>query len=89
MFVRTISIRREDDYYGAYGKVDPTKPFLAIIEVQGVSHKTELRLSAELSARIVEIIAEEVAAAGRATAEAMTADCLTATALPAPATEGA
>ena len=82
MFVRTIDIRREADY--GYGALDASKPFVATITVEGTTHKTELRLSAEMSARIVEIIAEEVAASGRATAEAMTADCLTVAVLAAP-----
>ncbi len=85
MFVRTISIRREGDF--GYGQINPTKPFFATITVEGTSHKTELLLSAELSQRIVQIVAEEVAAAGRATAEAMTADILTLTALSAPEAE--
>jgi hypothetical protein len=78
MFVTSISIRRED-YYGSFGggKMDPSKPFLAQIEVLGSSSKVELCLSPEMSARIVEIISDEVAAAGRATAEAMVAQCLT------------
>jgi hypothetical protein len=37
-----------------------------------------------MSDRIVALVAEEVAAAGRATAEAMTADVLTVAALPKP-----
>ena len=82
MFVRTINIRREGDY--GYGEVNPTKPFLATICVQGTNHKTELLLSPEMSERVVALIADEVAAAGRATAEAMTADILTVMALSAP-----
>lgn len=82
MFVRSIHIKRA----GAYGyqgeRVDLSKPFAATIEVEGQHGKVELTLSPDMSRRVVEIIAEEVAAAGRATAEAMTADVLTA--LPAP-----
>ena len=84
MFVNQIAIRREG-YYGGYSKADPTKPFHATIEVEGDYGKVELKLSADMSARIVEIIAEEVAAAGRATAEAMTATVLNVAALAAPA----
>jgi hypothetical protein len=43
----------------------------------------KLNLSADLSRRIVEIIAEEVAAAGRATAAMMTAEAFDVAALPA------
>jgi hypothetical protein len=77
MFVRNISIMREGDY--GYGAVNPTKPLLAKIKVEGQNGSVELNLSPDLSRRVVEIIAEEVAAAGRATAEAMTADILTLT----------
>lgn len=83
MFVTRIAVQREG-YYGAYGKPDPSKPLRATIEVLGQHGKIELNLSPEMSDRIVGIIAEEVAAAGRATAEAMTADVLNVSALPAP-----
>jgi hypothetical protein len=86
MFVTQIAVRR-DGYYGGsvYGaKPDPTKPFRATIEVVGQSGKIELNLSPEMSGRIVAIIADEVAAAGRATAEAMTAEVLSVAALPEP-----
>lgn len=82
MIVRSINVRREGDLYSGYGKVDASKPFIAAIEVCGQHGKVELTLSTDLSKRIVEIIAEEVAAAGRATAEAMTAECLNVVALP-------
>ncbi len=82
MFVNSISIRREG-YYGSFGKPDPTKPFTATIEVEGQQGKVELNLSAAMSEKIVAIIADEVAAAGRAAAEAMVASCLTAQATPA------
>jgi hypothetical protein len=81
MFVNSISIRREG-YYGYGSKPDASKPFKATIEVQGQHGKVELSLSPDMSARIVEIIADEVAAAGRATAEALVANVLTATATP-------
>lgn len=80
MFVAAISIRRQGYY--AYGSPDLTKPFEATIEVHGEHSKTELRLSPELSQRVVEIIADEIVAAGKATAEAMVASF--AEALPAP-----
>lgn len=77
MFVTSINIRREG-YYGSYGggTAKPDKPFNATIEVHGQHGKVELNLSPDMSARIVAIIADEVAAAGRATAEAMTASVL-------------
>jgi hypothetical protein len=80
MFVTEVSLRRDGYFGGAYGKADPTKPFRAQVGVQGTHGKVELELSPELSARIVDVIADEIAAAGRATAEALTAACLTATA---------
>ena len=83
MFISSISIHREGHFAGLYGKPDPSKPFIARIEVVGQQSKVELLLSAEMSARIVEIVADEVAAAGRATADAMVADVLTAAATPA------
>jgi hypothetical protein len=82
MFVRTINIGRENDY--GYGHFNPQAPFIAKIKVEGSSGNVELNLSPELSRRVVEIIAEEVAAAGRATAEAMTAEILSIPALASP-----
>jgi hypothetical protein len=76
MFVNSISIRR-DGYFG-YGKPDPSKPLKATIEVEGQHGKVELNLSPEMSKRVIDIIADEIAAAGRATAEALTAQCLNA-----------
>jgi hypothetical protein len=73
MFVTSISIRREGYFGTGYGKADPAKPFNATIELHGQHGKVELVVSPAMSARIVEIVADEVAAAGRATAEAMTA----------------
>lgn len=83
MILRSLSIRREGDY--GYSAIDPKKPFRATIEVAGNSGKVELLLSPELSRRIVEIVAEEVASAGRATAEMMVAEAFDHTALPAAA----
>jgi hypothetical protein len=82
MFVRSINIGREGDY--GYGEFLADKPFRAKIKVAGQHGEIELNLSADMSQRIVAIIAEEVAAAGRATAEAMTADVFNVAALPAP-----
>lgn len=82
MIVRSIHIKRADDY--GYGAFNPTKPMLATVAVEGPHGKVELIPSEDLSRNVVEIIAGEIAAAGRATAEAMTADILTLSALPAP-----
>lgn len=81
MFLSKLVVTREG-YYG-YSTPDPKKPLLATIEVIGKSGKVELSLSPDLSKRIVAIVADEVAAAGRATAEMMTADALSVAALPA------
>lgn len=84
MHIGAIEIRR-DGYVGyGYGQPDASKPFIAKIEVFGTRTKTEMVLSPELSRRVVEIVAEEIAAAGRATAEAMTAEALNVVALPPP-----
>jgi hypothetical protein len=79
MFVTAVSIRREG-YYGSYGggKADPAKPFHATIEVHGQHGKVELNVSPDLSARIIEVVADEIAAAGKATADAMTASFINA-----------
>lgn len=82
MIIRSITIRREGDMYGYTPKVDASKPFAATIEVHGQHGKVELSLSPDMSARIVAIIADEVIAAGKATAEAMTAEVLNVVALP-------
>lgn len=82
MFVRSIHVGRVDDF--GYGKIDPAKPFQATVTVEGQRGKVELLVSPDLSRRIVEIIAEQAVAAGRATAEAMTAEVMNITALPAP-----
>lgn len=60
----------------SWDKADPASPFHATIELQGATGKVELNLSEALSRRIVEIVADEVVAAGRATAEAMVADAM-------------
>lgn len=77
MFVTSISIRREGYYGPGYGKAEPNKPFNCTVEVHGQRGKVELNLEPEMSKRIVEIIADEIAAAGRATAEALTANIIT------------
>ncbi len=83
MFVTQIAVRR-DGYYGYGSSPDPSKPFRTTIEVLGQYGKIELNLSPEMSERTEATTAEEVAAAGRATAEAMTAEVLNVAALPSP-----
>lgn len=83
MFVTSISIRREGYYGSSYGRADPSKPFHATIELHGSSGKVELNIAPEMSQKIVELIADEVAEAGRETAKALTAQCLNVVALPA------
>lgn len=85
MFIGRIEISRVGYIGHGYGSPDASKPFTAKIEVFGSSMKTEMILSEELSRRVVEIVADEVAAAGRATAEAMTAEALNVATLPSPA----
>jgi hypothetical protein len=78
MFVASISIRRQG-YFGSYGGgvAKPETPFDATIEIHGQHGKTELKLSPDMSQRVLDIIADEVAAAGRSVAEAMTAQFIT------------
>lgn len=73
MFVTSIIIMRDGYYSGFGGDADASKPFKATVGVHGEHGKIELKLSPELSNRVVEVIADEIAAAGRATAEAMVA----------------
>lgn len=82
MIVQRVSVTRRGYSYYSSQPVKASEPFVATIEVAGDRGKIELKLSPDMSARIMEIIADEVAAAGRATAEAMTADVLTVKALP-------
>ncbi len=76
MFVTSINVRREGYYGSNYGKADPKKPFNATIELHGQHGKVELNLSQDMSQRIVAILADEIAAAGKATAEALTSNFL-------------
>jgi hypothetical protein len=82
VIVRSINIRRADDY--GYGQVNASKPFQATVAVEGQTGKVELVLSPELSRSVVDLIAAEIVAASKATAEAMTAEVLNVVALPAP-----
>lgn len=82
MIVKSISITREG-YYG-YGAIDARKPLRANVEIVGVSGEIKLALNPDMSKRIVDVIADEIVAASRATAEAMTAECLNTAALPKP-----
>lgn len=81
MYLAKLTVTREG-YYSNYNRPDPSKPFATTIEIVGQNGKVELSLSAELSEKIVAIVAGAVADAGRATAEAMTADAMTIAALP-------
>ncbi len=84
MFIGRVEISRVGYIGHGYGHPDASKPFLAKIEVFGTNTKTELLLSEELSRRVVEIVADEIAASGRATAEALVAEAMMVSALPAP-----
>jgi hypothetical protein len=81
MIVRTIYIAREGAF--SFSPSDQSKPFRATISLDADNGKIELLLSPEVSAKVVDLIADEIVAAGRATAEAMTAEVLTVKALPA------
>ena len=74
MFLAKLSITREGYIGRSYGRADPSKPLRATVEVIGESGTTELNLGPEASNRLIAIIADELAASARATAEAMTAD---------------
>lgn len=84
MFIGRVEISRIGYHGMGYGTPDASKPFLAKIEVFGTQTKTELLLSEEMSRRIVEIVADEIAKSGRATAAALVAEAMTVSALPAP-----
>lgn len=79
MHLKQLSIRR-DGYHG-YGKVDPSRPLICTVEMEGQSTSVTLNLDPDVSKRVLDLIASEVAAAGRATAERMTAEVLNGTAL--------
>ena len=74
MIVKAISIRRVGTHY--YSDPKGNEPFAATLEMIGEYGKVELRLSPDMSQRIVEIVADEIAKAGRATAEALTAEVI-------------
>lgn len=76
-YVARILIHREG-YYGSGSRPDPTRPLHCMVETIGDLGKVELNLPQEASDRIVALIAEELAAAARATAEAMTASFINA-----------
>jgi len=78
MFVKAISIRKAG-YFG-YGKIDPAAPYQATIEIESQNGKMELVLEEALSQRVLMLIADEVAAAGRRAAEMMTAEVINGTA---------
>lgn len=82
MNVRKISIIRENDW--GHDPINWANPMIATIMVEDPSGKVELVLSEDLSRRIMEVIADEVAGAGKATVEAMVANIFTQPALSAP-----
>lgn len=75
MIVSRISITSEG-WYSGYGKPDASKPLRATIEIHGDHGKTELNLPPETSEKIIALIADEVADAGRETARLLTAKAL-------------
>lgn len=80
MFISRITAYRE----GAYGgSPDPTKPFVLNIEVYGTFGKTELKVSPDLSRRIVEIIGDEVVNAAKDIAQNMSIEALAGESAPA------
>jgi len=73
MHICSIKITRAG-HFGYIGeKIDPSKPFICVVETESKDGKMELRLSPDLSHRILEIISEELAVSARETAEAMIA----------------
>lgn len=75
MIVSRISVTREG-WYASYQAPDASKPLRATVEVYGDMGKVELNLGPEASDRIVALIADEIADAGRRTAELLTAKAL-------------
>lgn len=86
MIISQIRISKQGYYGGNYGRgaLKPETPYDCTIEVVGVSGKTELNLSPELTTRLMAIIGDEVVASSKRTAEAMTAEIITVAALPSP-----
>ena len=80
MHIRSVHITRKGHYNYAGEKLDVSQPFLCTVETQSAEGKMELVLSPHLSERILEIIAEELAASARETAEAMVASVFTSSA---------
>lgn len=75
MIVTRVSLSREG-FYASYQKPDASKPLRATVEIYGETGKVELNLGPEASDRIVALIADEIADAGRRTAELLTAKAL-------------
>lgn len=72
MIIKSITIRRQG--WAMYGKVKPTDPFLAQIEVESPFGEVKLNIDAERTKEILAVIADMVADAGRQTASALTAE---------------
>lgn len=85
MFVRSIEIRRENDY--GFDSISPEKPLIAKIKIEGQGIETIVTVSEETSRRGLRIISEELAAAARELVEAMVADIFTIPALASPQTD--
>jgi hypothetical protein len=80
MILDSVQIRRLTKGYAVTPK--PSDPFEATVKVVGDYGEVKLRLSPELSRRVIEIVADEVANAGRATADMMVAEALDIVATP-------
>lgn len=79
MIIKSISIRRAGYY--SYGKAKADDPFVAQIEVESPHGEVKLNIEADRTQRIVALIADLIAEAGKQTAAAMTAEVITGTAL--------
>lgn len=73
MHIRSIKITRLGHYGFTGEKLDVTKPFQCTVETESTDGKMELILSSALSQRVLEIVAEELAACAKETAENMVA----------------
>jgi len=77
MHIRSVKIQRAGHYGFTGEKLDPSKPFICTVETDSTDGKMELTLSPVLSQRVLEIVAEELAASARETAENMIAAVFT------------
>ncbi len=84
MHVRSLHMTRQGDYGSDYQRFDPTKPFNTVVKLEGDGNKVELQIPAEVSEKILALVADQLVEAGRRAAEAMVAKAFTVEALPAP-----